>query len=224
MSERVEYAGGLLSVKAAEAIAGTLGEPSKMPGSSYGIPAQACKTGSKLAGVEGSVCSKCYALRGNYQFSSTRASQQKRLAGIEDERWVDALIVLLVAKYRSGRLPPYHRWHDSGDIQSREHLAKICAVARATPWLRHWLPTKEGTMLRDFVRDGGSIPANLTIRLSGTMVDGPAPKAWALTSTVYSHAGQPVGHPCPARTQGNECGACRACWDAGIENIAYPVH
>jgi hypothetical protein len=226
MSERNDgYAGGLLGVKAAEAIAGTLGHAGKMPSTTYGIPAKYCKTGRKLAKIKGSVCSVCFAYeRGNYIFASTKQSQEKRFAGLEDERWVDAMIVLLVAKYKSGKLDPYHRWHDGGDIQSRNHLSKICAVARATPWLEHWLPTKEGTMLRDFVRDGGVIPANLKIRLSGTMVDGPPPKAWRLTSTVYSHAGEPVGHACPARTQGNECGSCRACWDAGVANVSYPVH
>lgn len=35
----------------------------KMPGTSYPISAKRCITGQILAAVEGSVCSKCYALR-----------------------------------------------------------------------------------------------------------------------------------------------------------------
>ena len=35
-------------------ITGSLSKPSKMPGHAYGLPAQECKTGSKLAKVEGS--------------------------------------------------------------------------------------------------------------------------------------------------------------------------
>lgn len=209
---------------AAEVICGTIGYPSKMPGTSYGIPAQACITGSKLARVEGSTCSKCYALRGNYQFKSTQASQGKRLAGIASEDWVEGMVTLLEAAHKSGKLPPFHRWHDSGDLQSRDHLAKICAVARATPWLRHWLPTREGQIVKAFVRDGGTIPGNLTIRLSATMVDGAPPQAWPVTSTVASHGGAVVGHECPARHQGNKCGDCRACWDAGVGNVTYPIH
>jgi hypothetical protein len=212
-----------MGIKEAREIAGSIGHPSKMPGTSYGIPAQACLTGSKLAKVAGSTCSKCYALRGNYQFKSTQDSQSKRLSGIAHGQWVEAMVALLTAEHAGGKLPPYHRWHDSGDLQSREHLAKICAVCRATPWLRHWLPTREGKIVRDFVRDGGSVPENLTIRLSATMVDGSAPKAWPLTSTVHDKsAGQ--GHHCPAPLQGNKCGDCRACWSADVANVSYHVH
>ena len=49
-----------LTLKEAKEITGGLSVPSKMPGYSYGIPAQACKTGSKLVGVKGSVCEHCY--------------------------------------------------------------------------------------------------------------------------------------------------------------------
>jgi hypothetical protein len=212
-----------MKLNAAKVIAGSIGYPSKMPGTSYGIPAQACQTGSKLAKVEGSTCSKCYALKGNYIYPNVQKAQTTRLAGIADPQWVEAMVTLLTAAHAKGDLPPFHRWHDSGDLQSREHLAKICAVARATPNLRHWLPTREAKLIRDFVRDGGEIPENLTIRLSATMVDDGAPKAWPLTSTVHDKsAGN--GHRCPAPTQGNKCGDCRACWSADVANVSYHVH
>ncbi len=198
-------------------IAGTLGYPSKMPGTSYGLPAQACITGAKLATVANSTCSSCYALRGNYIYNSVRKAQATRLAGITSPQWVEEMVRMLEAT--RGKLPPYHRWHDSGDIQSRDHLAKICAVARATPWLAHWLPTREGGILKTFVRDGGTIPANLTIRLSATMVDGPAPKAWPFTSTVTTGVAT-----CPAPQQGNSCGDCRTCWSQDVANVSYHKH
>lgn len=213
----------MLTIKAATAIAGSLGYPSKMPGTSYGIPAQACQTGAKLAKIAGSTCSKCYALRGNYIFRDVKKSQATRLAGIAHPDWVAAMVRLLTAAHSKGTLPPYHRWHDSGDLQSRDHLAKICAVARATPELRHWLPTREGKIVKDFIRDGGTIPSNLTIRLSATMIDGAAPSAWPNTSTVHDASGG-NGHRCPAPQQGNKCGECRVCWDAGIPNVSYHVH
>ncbi len=212
----------------AKAIAGTLGYPSKMPGTSYGIPAQACKTGAKLALVEGSTCASCYALgRGNYRYSSVKTAQARRLAGISHPNWIEAMVYQLIRTHASGHkgkmLPPFHRWHDSGDLQSRDHLAKICAVARATPRLRHWLPTREAKIVRGFVRDGGTIPDNLVIRLSATMVDGLPPKAWPLTSTVH-HGAAPIGHACPAPQQGNKCGSCRACWSPEVTNVSYHQH
>lgn len=217
-----------LTIKAAQAIAGTIGYPSKMPGTSYGIPAQACITGSKLAKVEGSTCSKCYALRGNYIYRDVKKSQATRLSGITSPYWVEAMVALLTHAHAKGThkgkpLAKYHRWHDSGDLQSRDHLAKICAVARATPWLQHWLPTREGKILRDFVRDGATIPENLVIRLSATMVDGAAPTAWPQTSTVHD-ASNGAGHRCPSLQQDNKCGPCRACWNSAIANVSYHVH
>lgn len=217
-----------MNARQAKAIAGTLGYPSKMPGISYGIPAKACLTGARLALIPGSTCSNCYALeRGNYRYSSVKIAQARRLAGISHPDWVEAMVYSLTRSHERGhkgrKLPPFHRWHDSGDLQSRDHLAKICAVARATPWLRHWLPTREAKIVRDFVRDGGTVPSNLVIRLSATMVDGLPPKAWPLTSTVH-HEAAPVGHLCPAPQQGNKCGSCRACWSPEVANVSYHQH
>ena len=54
-------------MKVKEAIKITEGftRTSKMPGLSYSLPAWECKTGSKLRKVKNSVCSMCYALKGN---------------------------------------------------------------------------------------------------------------------------------------------------------------
>jgi hypothetical protein len=212
--------------------AGSLGFPSKMPGTSYGIPASACKTGAVLASQPGTTCSNCYAKRGNYVFPSVVSGQATRLAALDDlPRWVAALTRLLrKAHGLDGSRPHprvsdlgYHRWHDSGDLQSVEHLAAICAVAAATPEIRHWLPTREARTVATYRRNGGAVPDNLTIRLSATMVDSAAPRAWPVTSTVHA-ATTPRGHVCPAPTQGNQCGDCRACWSQAVANVSYHQH
>ena len=210
-------------IKEATAIAGSLGSPSKMPGTSYGISAHACITGAKLAKVAGSTCNGCYALKANYQYPSVAQAHAKRLAGIMHPMWTDAMVRMLRNKHSKGKLPPYHRWHDSGDIQSEEHLAKICDVAAQTPELSHWLPTREIGILTRYTEAGGIVPANLTIRVSATMVDGKATRTWATTSTVHDKAA-PIGHLCPAQTQGNKCGECRACWSRDVANVSYHVH
>jgi hypothetical protein len=231
----------LTTKKAATEVAGSLGFPSKMPGTSYGLPAAHCVTGRILAAVAGTICATCYAFeRGNYRYGSVRKAQAKRLEAIRHANFVEAMVLLLERAHGRGpggvivnplplnpktgeALAPYHRWHDSGDLQSRDHLARICAVARATPWLDHWCPSREAKLIRDFVRDGGTIPANLTIRLSATMIDGAAPRAWPQTSTVHNHSA-PVGHACPAPQQGNKCGDCRACWSRDVATVAYHIH
>jgi hypothetical protein len=227
-----------MNLKEAKAIVGSLGHAGKMPATTYGIPAKYCKTGRKLAKIDGSNCSVCYAFeRGHYRFESTKKSQETRFSGLAHKFWVEAMVLSLEHAYGwdgetcSGKeASPHHRWFDSGDLQSRDMLARICQICRATPWLEHWLPTKEAGILVGFVKDGGTIPGNLKIRLSGTMIDGPAPKAWGLTSTVFDKA-EPQGHECPARHQGNQCNGaaaggidCRACWDASVPSIAYHLH
>ena len=169
----------LLTKKAANDIAGTLGEPSKMPGTSYGISAESCKTGSKLAKIEGSVCYKCYALGGNYQYPSVKVAHAKRESGIENPAWANAMVTLITVTHKRGvnrHGEPisvgWHRWHDFGDIQSVNHLAKICEVARRTPQIKHWLPTRELSMVQQYIKAGGIVPRNLVIRVSATMVDG----------------------------------------------------
>ena len=84
------------SMASAVAVCGTLGFPSKMPGTSYGTPAAACKVGSKLRAVPGSTCSFCYAYeRGNYQYSSVKKSQYTRLDSLVHPQWCEAIAYAL---------------------------------------------------------------------------------------------------------------------------------
>jgi hypothetical protein len=42
--------------------------------------------------------------------------------------------------------------------------------------------------------------------------------------TLGSTVGANTGHACPARLQGNACGACRACWNPNVKSVDYPLH
>ena len=193
-------------------ITGGLSKPSKMPGYAYNLPAWECKVGSKLAKVPGSVCHGCYALKGRYRFPSVKEAMYRRLASITRPDWARTM-----AGDINARKSRFFRWHDSGDVQSVKHLLKIFQVCRLTPDVAHWLPTREAGILSKIPQD--RVPRNLTIRLSATKVDAPAPKSWALTSTVVT-----TGRTCPAPDQDNECKTCRACWDKSIKNVAYGKH
>ena len=193
-------------------ITGSLSKPSKMPGHAYGLPAQECKTGSKLAKVEGSTCSSCYALKGCYVFKVVKEAQYKRLAAIRHPLWVPAMAAQINSK-RSR----FFRWHDAGDVQDLKHLAKIFKVCRLSPDVAHWMPTREAWVKKYIDR----APANLVIRFSTTMIDQEAPASWPHTSTVVTDASQAT---CPAPKQDNKCMSCRACWDPKVKNIAYGAH
>ena len=197
--------------KEAREITGGLSKPSKMPGPAHNLPAVACKTGAKLVKVPGSVCAGCYALKGRYRFNNVQQALQRRLAALEDPRWVDAMVTLIKDQ-------DWFRWHDSGDIQSDKHLKNIFEVCKQTPETLHWLPTQERQYLP---ADPEAVPGNLIIRLSGSRVDGPAPKAWPWTSSVTT---KDENRTCPAPEQGNQCGSCRACWDKSTVNVTYGKH
>ena len=205
---------GLLSKAEAWAIVGGLSEPSKMPGYAYGLPAKECKVGAKLVGIPGSVCHGCYALKGNYRFTTVQQSQYRRLEALKHPRWVEAMIALLHALDCR-----WFRWHDSGDIQSPSHLEKIVAVAQACPHVHFWLPTREKIFVYTHLRKHGAFPDNLIVRMSAAMVDGEPPSGFAHTSTVVTE-----GWSCPAPKQNNECGACRDCWDPEVQNVSYRKH
>ena len=192
-------------------LVGGLSKPSKMPGWAYGIPARECKTGSKLVKVKGSTCEGCYALKGCYVFPVVQAAQYRRLDSIKHSGWVKAMTALINSKKSK-----FFRWHDSGDVQSVKHLAKIFEVCRRSPDVQHWMPTREAWVKPYLSR----APKNLVIRFSMPMVDQEAAASWPHTSTVVSGSGR----TCPAPDQDNACGSCRACWDPSVRNVAYGKH
>ena len=108
-----------MKVKEIEAKIGTLSNPSKMPAYAWGISAKDCKTGSKLAEIEGTICNKCYANKGCYVFKVVQDAHKFRKEAIELPEWVDYMAELLTIKYKNKKKEDkYHRWFDSGDLQS----------------------------------------------------------------------------------------------------------
>jgi hypothetical protein len=227
----------MTTYKVLEARVGALGEPGKMPCYSHGIPARECNVGGRLVKVKGSTCSECYALdRGNYRFDNVKDAQYRRLAAIARPDWVPSMAELITKRTRAVKYHPvvelvtkrrmrraYFRWHDSGDIQDLDHLTKIVEVCRLTPNVRHWLPTREYRVVGIWQRLHGEFPENLIVRLSAHMVDKAPPITKLPTSTVHNTT-DPIGHLCPAPTQDNNCGNCRACWTPTVANVSYHKH
>jgi hypothetical protein len=204
-----------------EKAVGGLSNPSKMPGLSYGTPAAACPIGSILRANKGTVCEKCYAHKGMYVFPNVKEAQARRLKILLSDivSWQENMINLLRFKYRNKTgNDRVFRWHDSGDLQGREHLAAIVAIAEALPDIRFWLPTKEYALIRAWE---WYFPANLTVRVSAPMRGHTVP---VIEGTVSSTVGSGTGYACPAYSQGGECHDCRACWDFSVESVDYPLH
>lgn len=206
------------TLKQANKIIGGYTVTSKMPTISYSISAKDCITGSKLRKINNSVCSDCYALKGNYvrYAKNIEKAQNKRLKAIFSKDWTNAMIYIMNHQkqvIKSGLF----RWHDSGDIQSMEHLQKIVDIAKSTPNIKHWLPTKESNIIKNFK---GDIPKNLIIRLSGSFIDGKAP-IYKNTSTVTTNKDKAT---CRSFENNGQCKDCRKCWDSSIKNVSYLNH
>lgn len=212
-----------------EKAVGTLSRTSKMPCPSYGLPAgTGCPVGGKLAKVVGSVCSKCYAMKGRYVFPNVRGPQENRLRTVYDTSWTDNMVRLL------GHIKtPYFRWHDSGDLQGAWHLAKIVEIAQRLPETQFWLPTHEAGMVFKELEAGRSLPPdNLTIRLSAPMLNKMPHKdileradALGLVHAVVFKEAPANTFACPATfMEDPRCGLCRSCWDKSVKYACYKQH
>ena len=217
-----------MEYKEALDIIGGLSKPSKMPWRSWSIPAQACKTGSLLRKKNGSVCGKCYAMKGMYSFPNVKAALNRRLKAIDHPLFVEAFsLVLNKLVGKSRKKENRFRWHDSGDLQGLWHLEKIATVAKLTPECMHWLPTREYSMVKAYIAKHGALPGNLIIRLSAMYVDKqvtiPASLQNQANVTVSNvHTINPMGLECQAPKNKGQCGPCRACW--GTEPVSYKAH
>lgn len=207
----------------AHEVHGGLTQTTKMPCKSYSLPTIACVTGFRMREIANSICAMCYAEKGNYRKyqNNIEPVQHARLESITDELWVDAMVVSIGAD-------AYFRWHDSGDIQSIEHLEKIADVAKRTPHCMHWLPTREYGIVSAFTAQY-DIPKNLIIRLSAMFTDRPVvvPKtlqnvAGIAVSNVHSK--KAIGTACNAPKQNGECRTCRACWSRKVLAVSYSIH
>lgn len=212
-----------------KAITGGLSAPGKMPCSGWSIPAKNCQLGSVLRSQgPDSVCSACYALKGRYVFPNVRKALERRLAAYTSApvTWVDGMVDSILKTGASE-----FRWFDSGDIQCVAMLRDIVSVARRTPNVQHWLPTRERPYVAEYVQAGDKFPKNLCVRLSANKRDSaltPAvrgPLKGLPVSVVRKHAGVRKGEfECKAPAQGGACLDCRACWSKSTRVVSYAAH
>ena len=214
------------TIKEAKTIMISLGRAGKMPCPTYNTPATMCETGARLRLVEGSTCYKCYAMKGNYLFPDVQAGLMRRFNAFKHHLYVEAM-VFMIKKY----CIKHFRWFDSGDLRIIKEkgkkdvnmLEKIVEICRQTPKIKHWLPTREVKIVKDYVKIYKEFPSNLVVRVSAPMIDGEPLKSFRWTSTVH-HKSKAVGHDCPSRFQDNKCNDCRACWDKRVTNVSYHKH
>ena len=205
----------------AKKIVGQPSNPSKMPGLATGIHAKYCKTGSQLAKKSGTVCSICYALKNRYAMPNVSEANERRyqiqMRALVDENFRDLYINAWKVILKNEE---WFRIFDTGDLQSYAHLQLFVDIATSNPHVNFWLPTREYSLVNTYL---GTIPSNLTIRVSAHIIDHAPPSSKFVTSTVHLER-NPIGKECGAYTRGGHCGPCRWCWDDDVENVSYPEH
>lgn len=197
-----------------------LSKASKMPCRSWSL--QALDTCPASIGADGELvdaCKGCYATDGNYRFSNVKAPRLHNREDWQQADWVDAM----VAELDNDR---YFRWFDSGDMYSLKLAEKIYSVMLATPWTRHWLPTRMHKFAKfaDILAKMEALP-NVVVRLSSDSINGDI-IAGNTTSTIIptiSHR-KPKMTICEAYEREGKCATCRACWDKDVEVVAYVAH
>ena len=220
-----------LNKKQAHEIHGGLTQTTKMPCKSYSLPTIACVTGFKMRAIAGSICSKCYAEKGNYKkyAGNIEPAQHARLESIslaiaEPEYralWIQAMAVSIGDD-------EYFRFHDSGDLQNIEHLELYAELARAMPNCKFWLPTREYGIVSAFTAQY-DIPDNLIIRLSAMFTDRPvivpaSLKGIAGVAVSNVHRKKAIGTACNAPSTNGECRTCRKCWSRAVAAVSYSIH
>ena len=209
-------------VKDAKKLANISTGNSKMPGTTFAIDAFACKTGSKLAKIPGTPCHVCYARKLQKLRPTVDMGWKANLAkweSVESDpgQWVQS-VAFQILRYN---VDGFHRWFDSGDLQSLEMLIAIVEVCKLTPHIKHWLPTQEREILAAYEKNH-TLPENLVVRVSASKINGKPPRA-ANTSNVVTDFSNWMDI-CRAETRNNTCGHCRKCWDKNVSNISYPKH
>jgi len=202
----------------AEQITGGLSQTSKLPCPSWGISATRCKVGSVLAQEKGTVCNRCYAMKGRYSFDNVQNKLEERYRGLFSELWTPSMVFLV--NYFCNK---YFRLFDSGDLQGVSHLKNILTMALHTPGVQIWMPTREIETVRQVQDEIGAFPDNLVVRVSAHRIDGQPPRGFQNTSTVIA-IHERDGYTCPSPDQKNSCGDCRACWNLRVRNVEYWLH
>ena len=164
-------------------------------------------------------CSGCYATTGNYNYPNVKAPRLHNRDDWQRLEWVDDMVKAL----DSDR---YFRWFDSGDMYTVALAQKILEVMKLTPWVKHWLPTRmhKFPKFRAVLTEMQALP-NVKVRFSSDSVRGEY--VHGLHGSVIIPTPDDVQSGmtlCKAYDNGGKCSGCRACYDKGVDLIAYPAH
>lgn len=162
-------------------------------------------------------CQGCYATTGNYNYPNVKAPRISNKEDWQRTEWVSEMVTAL----DSSR---YFRWLDSGDIYSVDLAEKVFQVMQATPWVKHWLPTRmyKFPKFAKVLNKMQALP-NVVVRFSSDSVTGEIVQGQT-TSTIFSGDVPTGAIECQAYQHEGKCNGCRACYSKDVQVIAYKAH
>jgi hypothetical protein len=162
-------------------------------------------------------CQGCYATTGNYRFANVKKPREFNREDWKRDSWVDDMVKAL----DSSR---YFRWFDSGDMYTLQLACKIYEVMKATPWVKHWLPTRmhKFNKYKTIIERMQALD-NVVVRFSSDSVTGEIIPGFT-TSTIFSDTVPEGALECKAYQHEGKCSGCRACYDKDVKVIAYKAH
>jgi hypothetical protein len=162
-------------------------------------------------------CAGCYATTGFYMFKQAKGTREYNKQDWQRTEWVSEMVIAL----DSSR---YFRWLDSGDLYSLDLAEKVLQVMQATPWCKHWLPTRMYKFKKyDSVFKKMQALDNVVVRFSSDSVDGTIIPGFT-TSTIFSGDLPKGAKECEAYKHDGKCNGCRACYDKTVSVIGYKAH
>lgn len=186
---------------------------------------QAINTCPASIGADGQLvdaCKGCYATAGNYRFSNVKAPREFNRQAWQQDSFVSDFIKAL-QKER------FFRWFDSGDMYDLRLANKMLEIMKATPHVKHWLPTRmyKFKKFHAVIQQMAALD-NVVVRLSSDSVTGDIVQS-ELTDTnstiIPEYAlSEYEGFVCQAFYQEGKCLDCTACYNKGIKTVAYVGH
>mgnify|MGYP003638502910 CR=1 FL=1 len=169
----------------------------------------------------------CYVIGNKFRENSPSRKAKKarnfKLANSKD------FVRILTAQIRLTKQRLF-RFFDSGDFFSLEFFKKVIQVCKNLPKIEFWIPTSRDDLLNQFLSEGGVIPVNTTIRLSGPQINTPFYEGiiqfyskWKQI-TFSETTTDPNLATCHASLEGSSCGDCEDCFKPTHKKTVYAIH
>lgn len=192
---------------------------SKLGCKSWSLQAGDTCPGSYDKGSLVPACAGCYAKGGNYRFQNVKAPREHNKLDWQRPEFVAEFVEALDTER-------YFRWFDSGDMYALGLAEKIYQIMEATPWVKHWLPTRmhKFPKFADILAKMQALP-NVSVRFSSDSVTGDYTTGLHGSVIVPDTESVPSeAFLCGAYSRGGQCGTCKACWNKEVKLVAYPAH